>query len=426
VTKRKEANLPNQVQGKAFWEKDNGELGYWIKFGDKFYHVEFFDFAYTDKQQRVHSGHAWFILTPNKDKNWYTRGSNMVEINNELGLGWWNISDPDYQTRLHTIELMQITAAPQAGPVPMEMIAATMVAPAQQQTQSNRNRKGGLIGLPPLIFYRDRSRSEQFLDKFLGYKLINGDNKTFLVPYLKTALCLSYIMGPNVDAWANTKRRWLRDQVRVHGWDQNDQQLWNQFEGDFRAAFMDMDAKLTALQKFHELKMVGDDIDSYIANFNRLREESRYRESDLGAIIKFKDGLQSKLLHEVITHCVPALATLHDWKQKARERQTVYKELKNVGQGKKPFPAYQLAQYLGLRNYQPSGQRPAAAQGPRQGQGRSNQGGNQVVLMDVDAGNTGQTVTGTRERMGWCPLDRGKFQNRLCPIVCLCTTPHRF
>jgi hypothetical protein len=35
-------------------------------------------------------------------------------------------------------------------------------------------------------------------------------------------------------------------------------------------------------------------------------------------------------------------------------------------------------------------------------------------------------VTGTRERMGWRPLDRSKFLNRLCPIVCLCTTPPSF
>jgi hypothetical protein len=39
---------------------------------------------------------------------------------------------------------------------------------------------------------------------------------------------------------------------------------------------------------------------------------------------------------------------------------------------------------------------------------------------------TSASVTGTRERMGWRPLDHGKFQNRLCPIVCLCTAPHHF
>jgi hypothetical protein len=37
----------------------------------------------------------------------------------------------------------------------------------------------------------------------------------------------------------------------------------------------------------------------------------------------------------VITHNVPAPNTLDGWMKKARERQTVYKELKNTGMYKK-------------------------------------------------------------------------------------------
>jgi hypothetical protein len=149
----------------------------------------------------------------------------------------------------------------------MDMIVATMVAPAQQ-TQSNAQSKGGLIGLPPLIFDSNRAKSDLFLDKFLGYELINGESRTFQVPYLKTALCLSYIVGPNVDAWANAKRRWLRDQVKVHGVPQSSDMLWDSFEHDFRVAYIDSDAKLNTLQKFQELKMIGGDINSYIATFD--------------------------------------------------------------------------------------------------------------------------------------------------------------
>jgi hypothetical protein len=53
---------------------------------------------------------------------------------------------------------------------------------------------------------------------------------------------------------------------------------------------------MTALQKFQELKMIGGDIDSYITTFDRLREESGYREDDLGTIVKFREGLPLKLL----------------------------------------------------------------------------------------------------------------------------------
>jgi hypothetical protein len=149
----------------------------------------------------------------------------------------------------------------------MDTIAATMVAPAQS-AQSNGQSKGGLIGLPPPIFDSNRAKSDLFLDKFLGYELLNGESRTFQVPYLKTALCLSYIVGPNVDAWANAKRRWLRDQVKIHGVSQNSDMLWDSFEHNFRAVYIDSDAKLNALQKFQELKMIGGDIDSYIATFD--------------------------------------------------------------------------------------------------------------------------------------------------------------
>jgi hypothetical protein len=73
--------------------------------------------------------------------------------------------------------------------------------------------------------------------------------------------------------------------------------------------------------------MIGGDIDTYITTFNWLCKESRYRESDLGAIVKFRKGLPPKLLQEIITHNIPALATLISWKQKGRERPSVYKEL---------------------------------------------------------------------------------------------------
>jgi Zinc knuckle len=96
------------------------------------------------------------------------------------------------------------------------------------------------------------------------------------------------------------------------------------------------------------------------------------------------------------------------WKKKARERQTVYKELRNVTV-KKPFPAQQLAQYLGLRNYQPT-QRPAY--GPKPNQGRAPQTTSQVVPMDVDTGNTGR-------RFGpgqWSPERQDLYQKGACFI----------
>jgi len=171
-----------------------------------------------------------------------------------------------------------------------------------------------------------------------------------------------------------------------------DRSLWDDFEADFRRAYADQDAKLTAYQKLNELRMHGSDIDSYVAEFDRLIDEAGYSRSDIGVLQKFKEGLQPSLIREVLTHVTPAPATLAAWKQKARERQTVYKELKNAGLHQKshggPTPTQQKwAQKLGLHNYQTPAQRAAnpVFRPQYSPASQSSNWRNQVVPMDVDA-----------------------------------------
>jgi Zinc knuckle len=79
---------------------------------------------------------------------------------------------------------------------------------------------------------------------------------------------------------------------------------------------------------------------------------------------------------------------LEEWKKRARERQTVYKELKNAGLTQKTNNNRTEAQrkwatMLGLRNYVPPQQR---NQNSRPQTSYQSKGNNQVVPMDVDAG----------------------------------------
>jgi Retrotransposon gag protein len=94
-------------------------------------------------------------------------------------------------------------------------------------------------------------------------------------------LCLSYITGPKVDAWVKQKREWLKSQVKHQRRSFNNEGIWEDFEEDFRKAFTDTDTNLTAFEKLHNLRMVGSDIDSYIAEFEWLREETGYRKDNL-------------------------------------------------------------------------------------------------------------------------------------------------
>ena len=110
----------------------------------------------------------------------------------------------------------------------------------------------------------------------------------------------------------------------------------------------------------------------------------------MGVMIKFKEGLQPSLLREILLHTVPVPNTLAGWRQKARERQTVYKELKNARlhqahQGGPTDLQKKWAQKLGLKTYQT----------PHQRSGQQNFRSSyipqrsQVVPMDVDAGTMG-------------------------------------
>jgi len=170
-----------------------------------------------------------------------------------------------------------------------------------------------------------------------------------------------------------------------------DRSLWDDFEANFRRAYTDQDTKLMAYSKLNELKMMGSDIDSYITEFDHLIDEAGYSKQDIGVMQKFKEGLQPSLIREILTHVVPAPTTLAAWRQKARERQTVYKELKNAGLHQKhqqggPTPTQKKwAQKLGLHNYQTPAQRATNPQYSPASQ--SSNWRNQVVPMDVDAGN---------------------------------------
>jgi len=181
------------------------------------------------------------------------------------------------------------------------------------------------------MFNGDRDKSEVFMDKFTSYELVNGDSKQFTTPFLKVTLCLSYFNGPKVDAWVRQKRSWLKDQQDLLGVSMTDCQLWTDFECAFNDAFTDQDAKLNVYQELHSLKMQGSDINSYIAEFDRLISEVGHNPVDIGVVMMFREGLQPSLLREVLLHNVPAPTMLGVWKWKAREWQTVYKELHNAG-----------------------------------------------------------------------------------------------
>jgi len=129
-----------------------------------------------------------------------------IENDNFFQLGHWKETDPQYESGRHmmypptatTPQPLEIAATPH---IEMEEVAATVTAPAPPAKTKPANGNRALSGVLPPIFNGDREKSEHFLDKFMSYEIVNRDARQFTIPYLKVALCLSYLNGPKVDAW---------------------------------------------------------------------------------------------------------------------------------------------------------------------------------------------------------------------------------
>jgi hypothetical protein len=91
------------------------------------------------------------------------------------------------------------------GPLPVAAVAAAAPAPSN----------GSLMGSPPKPFDGDRTKAEQFMKEFAGYRIINRRNASIQNPMTRVALCLSYIKGKNVDQWAARQLDDLVDKVDI-------------------------------------------------------------------------------------------------------------------------------------------------------------------------------------------------------------------
>jgi len=66
-----------------------------------------------------------------------------------------------------------------------------------------------------------------------------------------------------------------------------DPQLWMDFKRAYKDAFTDQDAKLAVYQELHSLRMQGSNIDSYIAEFDRLISEVGHNPTDIRVVMMF-------------------------------------------------------------------------------------------------------------------------------------------
>jgi hypothetical protein len=124
--------------------------------------------------------------------------------------------------------------------------------------EENRNR-GGLRGKAPKLFDGERTKSKAFISDIQIYFKINQNKFDIKNVYSRVLLALSFIKGPNVVNWIGTQIDQLEeDLVNICEGDEDDEELWQEFERRFKRAFISSTTKESAYVKLQTLKMKGD------------------------------------------------------------------------------------------------------------------------------------------------------------------------
>jgi hypothetical protein len=160
-----------------------------------------------------------------------------------------------------------------------------------------------LLGEQPEIFSGDRTKSENFIDQFNTFMMINENHEVMRTPYLRTLFALTLIKGPLVDKWRQAQVRELQNKVnrQQHPIDRADEALWRDFETAFTAAYTDTAKAQNAGNALEQLKMKGSDLDTYTATFKHLVEEAGYDITDKHCYRRYGAGLPKHLLAAILT-----------------------------------------------------------------------------------------------------------------------------
>jgi hypothetical protein len=90
------------------------------------------------------------------------------------------------------------------------------------------------------------------------------------------------------------------DLVNICGGDEDDEDLWIEFEKRFKRVYISSTAKESAYDKLQSLKMKGDQLDEYIADFSTLIGELGWDYDSEISCHNFREELPIPLAHDII------------------------------------------------------------------------------------------------------------------------------
>ncbi|KAH8999572.1 hypothetical protein EDB92DRAFT_2008452 [Lactarius akahatsu] len=359
VLHRWEDDLPAHVLGSAYWNTSptDPHRGYCCVVGQQVFLLEFINDVWhfierhfdTDLGHHIHR----------------TQRSAALDRENALDLGWWlpedeanpdrfppaitpaPIEEPREEEQLEYIdedisldlplpdpvdELMEafrrltpihvdLALVDSSVPTPTPTVPTASFAPCTTPTvvpMATAPLTGALKGTPPALFTGNCTDSEQFLWEFRLHHKLNRDNGIMQNPYSRVICALGFIRGPSVNNWVDIEEQKLDALITqaTNPVAETDEQLWTAFEASIKAAWTDTLSKQNAYQKLTMLQMKGDDVDTYISQFEYLASAAEWHRDASGTVEFFHRGLTKSLLRACILRTTPP-ESMTEWQDAA-------------------------------------------------------------------------------------------------------------
>ena len=136
------------------------------------------------------------------------------------------------------------------------------------------------------------------------------------------------IRGPIVDDWVQQQVDDLRRKVAAGGgYLRTNEALWTEFRTAYTNAFTNTTEKQRSVTALHLLRMKGDDLDSYIAQFRGLARKAGYELDHAGTTDIFARGLKRPLLTAILTKRAQVPNTFQEWVDAATNEEKKYATL---------------------------------------------------------------------------------------------------
>ena len=158
------------------------------------------------------------------------------------------------------------------------------------------------MGSLPQIFYGDRSKANDFIEKVKGYFHLNADVAGYNSPYKKVAFTLTLVKGEETAQWVRNMGNWLNTLDPVVD---NVKDLWHQFLEAYAYQFQDSQAAQRARNDLKSCRMTNNNYNEYVSKFEALADKANYTRGSAELYDMFLEGLPTGILYDVLKPPTP-------------------------------------------------------------------------------------------------------------------------